>query len=129
MDLFEAAAIRIDTSSSTPPFEQVRAHIAGLVASGELPPGTRLPTVRQLAADVGLAANTAARVYKELEADGVITTHGRRGTFVNSAITGSLSDVATQARAAANEFVGEARRLGLSKAEAVQLVEQRWNEH
>ena len=110
--------IRIDTSSSTPPFEQVRAHIAGLVASGELPPGTKLPTVRQLAADVGLATNTAARVYRELEADGVITTHGRRGTFVNSAITGSLSDVATQARATANEFVGEARRLGLSKAEA-----------
>ena len=129
MDLFEAAAIRIDTSSSTPPFEQVRAHIAGLVASGELPPGTRLPTVRQLAVDVGLAANTAARVYKELEVDGVITTHGRRGTFVNSAITGSLSDVATQARAAANEFVGEARRLGLSKAEAVQLVERAWNVH
>ncbi|HET9858650.1 MAG TPA: GntR family transcriptional regulator [Nocardioidaceae bacterium] len=121
--------IRIDTSSSTPPFEQVRAHIAGLVASGELPPGTKLPTVRQLAADVGLATNTAARVYRELEADGVITTHGRRGTFVNSAITGSRSDVATRAAAAATEFVGQARRLGLGRAEAVRLVAECWNEH
>jgi DNA-binding transcriptional regulator YhcF (GntR family) len=129
MDATGIVSIRVDTSSKTPPFEQVRGHIAGLVASGELPPGTKLPTVRQLAADVGLAPNTAARVYKELEADGVVTTHGRRGTFVSSAITRSDSDVATQARDAANRFAAQARRLGLSSAEAVRLVEQCWNEH
>ena len=54
------------------------------MAQGDLAPGTRLPTVRQLAADLGLAANTVARAYRELEADGVIATYGRKGTFVRS---------------------------------------------
>ena len=131
MDSLDARLIRIESTSATPPFEQVRAHIAGLIARGELSPGTKLPTVRQLAADVGLAANTAARVYRELESDGLIVTHGRRGTFVSSEITetGSVSEVAAQARAAASEFTAQARRLGLSRSEAVQLVEQCWTEH
>lgn len=130
MDSLDALAIRIDSTSATPPFEQVRAHIAGLIAQGELTPGTKLPTVRQLAADVGLATNTAARVYRELESDGLIVTHGRRGTFVSSDITeaGSVSVVAAQARTAAGEFTARARRLGLSRSEAVQLVDQCWTE-
>lgn len=130
MDSLDVRAIRIDSTSATPPFEQVRAHIAGLIAQGALPPGTKLPTVRQLAADVGLATNTVARVYRELEADGRIVTHGRRGTFVSSEITeaGSVSAVATQARTAASEFAMQARRLGLSRSEAVQLVERCWTE-
>lgn len=130
VDSLDVHAIRIDSTAATPPFEQVRAHIAGLIALGELPPGTKLPTVRQLAADVGLAVNTAARVYRELESDGLIVTHGRRGTFVSSEITeaGSVSAVATQARTAASEFTTQARRLGLSRSEAVQLVDQCWAE-
>lgn len=130
MDVLDVDAIQVDPASATPPFEQVRAHIAGLIASGDLPPGTKLPTVRKLAADVGLAANTAARVYRELESDGLIATHGRRGTFVSSEITeaGSRSEVATQARDAAAEFTKRSRQLGLSRSEAVRLVEQTWNE-
>lgn len=130
MDSLDVPAIRVDPTSATPPFEQVRAHIAGLVARGELAPGTKLPTVRQLAADLGLAAKTAARVYRELEADGLIVTHGRRGTSVNSQITeaGSQSEVANLARAAAAEFTTRSRQLGLTRQEAVQLVEQAWNE-
>ncbi|HET6627192.1 MAG TPA: GntR family transcriptional regulator [Nocardioidaceae bacterium] len=128
MDFLDPTAIRIDTTSATPPFEQVRAHIAGLVAGGALTAGTKLPTVRQLAADLGLAPNTAARVYRELESDGVVVTHGRRGTFVTSdiAAAGATSDVAARAREAAAEFTARARRLGLSRAEAVQLVERSW---
>lgn len=129
MHTLDVTAIRIDHDSATPPFEQVRAHIAGLIASGDLPPGTKLPTVRQLAQDIGLAANTTARVYRELESDGVIATHGRRGTFVSSEVTaaGSSSAVAAHAREAAIAFSKQARRLGLSRAEAVQLVEQSWD--
>jgi len=130
VDSLDVDAIAIDPTSGTPPFEQVRAHIAGLVASGELPPGTKLPTVRRLAQDLGLAANTAGRVYRELESDGLIATAGRRGTFVNSTIAaaGSRSEVAAHARDAATGFTKSARQLGLSRAEAVQLVEQCWNE-
>jgi DNA-binding transcriptional regulator YhcF (GntR family) len=116
--------IAIDTSSSVPPFEQLRSQIAGLVARGDLAPGTRLATVRQLAADLGLAANTVARAYRELEADGVISTHGRRGTFVNSPhLEAPDTVVAEQAGA----FVLAARRQGYSLEEATRLVERAWN--
>ena len=73
----------VDPPATEPPFEQLRRQIAARVGSGELPAGTRLPTVRALAAEVGLAVNTVARVYRELEADGVVVTEGRRGTFVS----------------------------------------------
>ena len=73
----------IDPSAAEPPFEQLRRQIAARASGGELPAGTRLPTVRALAAEVGLAVNTVARVYRELEADGVVVTEGRRGTFVS----------------------------------------------
>lgn len=130
MDSLDAGLIRIDSTSVTPPFEQLRMHIAGLIARGELSPGAKLPTVRQLAQDVGVAANTAARAYRELESDGVIATHGRRGTFVGSEITevGSRSQVAARAREAAAEFTQRSRRLGLSRSEAIELVEQSWSE-
>lgn len=115
--------IVVDTASPVPPFEQLRSQIAGQVASGELPAGTRLATVRQMAADLGLAANTVARAYRELESDGVIATQGRRGTFVRSdvlaATTGALDQLA-------REYAGHARKVGLTCAEATRLVERAW---
>jgi DNA-binding transcriptional regulator YhcF (GntR family) len=129
MESLDTSAIRVDSGSTTPPFEQVRAHIAGLIASGTLPAGAKLPTVRELARSLGLATNTAARVYRELESDGLVATGGRRGTFVSSEVTraGASSDVAVRARAAAAEFTSRVRQLGLTRSEAIQLVERSWN--
>lgn len=123
--------LTIDADSSTAPFEQVRTQIAGAVATGQLATGTKLPTVRQLAADLGLAANTVARAYRELEVDEVIATHGRRGTFVRSEVLDDPtvhSSAADTARAAATEYVRAVRRLGLSSQEALRLVENAWNQ-
>lgn len=72
----------IDPASPTPPFEQLRVQLLAQMQAGELVAGTRLPTVRQLAADLGLAPGTVARTYKELEAAGAIETRGRAGTVV-----------------------------------------------
>jgi len=119
-----APSIVIDTVSPTPPFEQLRTQIARKVTSGELPAGTKLATVRQLAADLGLATNTVARAYRELEADGVIATHGRRGTFVSSEV---LDDGSGVMAGLAREYAVAARRAGLSRAEATQLVERAWS--
>ena len=67
----------------TPPFEQAREPDRGPHRRrATCPSGTRLPTVRALAGELGLAVNTVARVYKELEADGLVVTEGRRGTRV-----------------------------------------------
>ncbi|MFE1318528.1 GntR family transcriptional regulator [Kitasatospora phosalacinea] len=108
----------IDAQSPVPPYEQVRTQIAALARSGELPVGLKLPTVRALAEQLGLAANTVARAYRELEADGVVETHGRAGTTV--APTGDTSH--RQAAAAAAEYAARAARLGLTRDEALAAV-------
>jgi DNA-binding transcriptional regulator YhcF (GntR family) len=113
----------IDFSSEVPPFEQLRTGIAKRVTSGELAPGTRLATVRQLAADLGLAPNTVARAYRELEADGVISTQGRRGTFVASSHEAAPDDTLV---AQADEFARSARRLGYTVQEATLLLQRAW---
>lgn len=118
----EPAVRPLDPDSPLPPFEQLRAQVAGRAAAGELPAGTRLPTVRALAAELGLAANTVAKAYRSLEADGVITTEGRRGTFVAASAAGSGAD----ARLAAAAYASTARRLGLTLPEALGLVEREW---
>src|SRR6478735_7691358 len=76
------AGISVDLGSPTPPYEQIRLQISALIAAGGLTAGTRLPAVRSLAADLGLAAGTVARAYKELEQAGLIETRRRNGTVV-----------------------------------------------
>ena len=110
--------VSVDLSSHEPPFEQVRAQLAGLIAGGTLAEGDRLPTVRGLAADLGLAVNTVARAYKELEAEGLVTTRSRAGTVV--AAGSQPLDVALHRSAA--EYAIRAARAGLSEAAAIDLV-------
>jgi DNA-binding transcriptional regulator YhcF (GntR family) len=108
--------ITIDADAAEPPYEQVREQIRAQVVTGELAAGTRLPTVRALAADLGLATNTVARAYRELEALGVIETRGRAG----SVVTGGGVDRA--AREAAHEYVAALRALGVGEAAGLELV-------
>lgn len=108
----------IDAGASTPPFEQVRVQVRDAVAAGELVAGAKLPTVLALADELGLAVNTVARAYRELEADGIIETRGRAGSFVAPQGDAGLR----QAQVAARAFVEQARRLGLDDAAALDLV-------
>ncbi|MDH6575089.1 GntR family transcriptional regulator [Kitasatospora sp. MAP5-34] len=111
--------LSIDHASATPPYEQVRAQIAEQAREGVLPTGLKLPTVRALAEELGLAANTVARAYRELESDGVVETHGRRGTLIAAA-----GDTAHRlAAAAAAEYAERAVRLGVSREEALAAVD------
>jgi DNA-binding transcriptional regulator YhcF (GntR family) len=118
----------VDHDAREPPFEQLRTQVAAMIATGELEPGSKLPTVRQLARDLGLAVNTVARAYPELEVDQMISTQGRRGTFVHSELLQTQADDVLQRRPrqAALEFAQTARRSGLSLAEATRLVEAAW---
>jgi DNA-binding transcriptional regulator YhcF (GntR family) len=110
--------ITLDQHSAVPPFEQVREQIAEQARTGALPTGTKLPTVRALAADLGLAVNTVARAYRELEADAVVETRGRHGTFV-----AAVGDTAhREAASAAADYARRARRLGLDHGEALAAV-------
>ena len=116
------ALVRIDPTSDLAPYEQVRTQLAGLVVSGQLEPGEKLPTVRQLAGELGLAANTVARAFRELEADGVIATRGRKGSFVSGRVLEGGADLA----AAVATFTDLARTRGASLAEAKAMVEAAW---
>jgi GntR family transcriptional regulator len=71
--------LSVDLESALPPYEQIRAQLMAMAASGVLPPGTRLPTIRQLSADLGLAPGTVSRAYRELDAAGVISARAGTG--------------------------------------------------
>lgn len=108
----------VDPRSPTPPYEQVRAQVVALIERGELAHGTRLPTVRRLAGDLGLAPNTVARAYRELERTGVVETRGRHGTFVAR----GADEVADAAATAAASYAARVRDLGVDPDEGVRLV-------
>lgn len=110
--------LRVESGSSVPPYEQLRRQLAQLAGSGELPPGTRLPTVRQLAAELGLAANTVARAYRELEGSGLLETRGRGGTHVAP----GADHTAQRARELADAYAAQTRRLGLSAEESLRYA-------
>jgi DNA-binding transcriptional regulator YhcF (GntR family) len=76
--------VTVDPASPIPPYEQLRAAIVELIVTEQLSIGARLPTVRQLAADLNLAPGTVARAFRELENDGIITSRGRHGTHVRA---------------------------------------------
>ena len=111
--------ITIDTASAVPPYEQVRSQLATQINEGTLAVGTKLPTVRKLAADLGLAVNTVARSYRELEDAGLVDTRGRAGTFVSATGDRSRAAVAQAAR----EYAATAKALGLDRTEALRIVE------
>lgn len=107
------AGITLDLSDPVPPYEQIRRQLSSLIAVGALEPGSRLPTVRSLAADLGIAAGTVARAYKELEQSGLIESRRRNGTIVlgppraprgvaggDAAVMAALDDVIRTARSA-----------------------------
>lgn len=110
--------LSIDAASTVPPFEQLRRELARQIAGRVLPVGTKLPTVRMLAADLGLAVNTVARAYRELETAGLIETRGRAGTFVGA----GGDNVSVLIHNAAREYAAVAHRLGLSADEALGVV-------
>ena len=74
--------LQVDHESPIPLFDQLRVAVIDAVRDGRITAGTKLPTVRKLAVELGLAANTVARAYRELESAGIVETRRRWGTFV-----------------------------------------------
>jgi GntR family transcriptional regulator len=117
-----APRVIVDPDSGVAPWRQVRDQLLHFIRTGELPVGSRLPTIRQLAGDLGLAAGTIARVYRELEADGVLRTARRQGTVVASvpaAPTNALAEAAAW-------YAARAAELGVDPDTAVAAVHAMW---
>jgi DNA-binding transcriptional regulator YhcF (GntR family) len=113
--------VRIEPASDVPVFEQIRAQIAAKIAREELAAGTKLPTIRGLAGDLGLAVNTVAHAYRELEQAGLVRTRPRHGTTVAD---GTGTPVRERLRRGARNYAALAKELGVSRAEAAKVVKQ-----
>ena len=111
--------IVIDAGSPVPPFEQLRAQLAGQIHDRTLAVGTRLPAIRRLAADLGLAVNTVGRAYRELEEAGLIQTRGAAGSFVSAAGEQGRE----RASRAAAEYAAVVASIGIGTEEALRIVQ------
>lgn len=113
----EPAVIHLDETSPTPKYQQIVEQVRALVATGALPPQTPLPSVRQLAADLGINVNTVLAAYRALEAEGIILLrHGARAVVhprLARAIEPRLDDV-ERIRTALERTRTDALLLGMS---------------
>ncbi|MGO2052724.1 GntR family transcriptional regulator [Glutamicibacter sp. 287] len=115
--------IFVDLDAAVPPYEQIRTQISSLISLGELPAGSKLPTVRALATDLGVASGTVARAYKELEATGLVSSRRRAGTVVNA---GADMEKSSGDLVQAVDRVWElARAQGIDEATVRALVQRR----
>src|ERR671933_51408 len=113
-------AFNIDARDPTPLYAQLARAIRFAIATGRLRVGDQLPTVRQLAVNLRINANTVARVYAELERAGVLETRRGVGTFVRSDDRSPPPPNREQAlRRLADRFLAEAAALGYSPVEAI----------
>jgi GntR family transcriptional regulator len=110
--------LEVDLDSGVPAYEQIRTQVVAHVAAGRLQAGDKLPTIRTLAADLGLAPGTVARAFRELELAGVVVTRRRAGTVVADG-----APVPPDApRRAAVAYVRAVRAAGVSDQIALDLV-------
>jgi GntR family transcriptional regulator len=111
--------VDVDTSSPVPPYEQIRAQITDLADAGAIPAGTRLPTIRQLASDLGIAPGTVARAYRELESSGVVISRVRHGTTITDRPKPSRKDTVDRLSAAARTYALTVAALGVDRQTAI----------
>jgi len=114
--------LTVVADAPTPPYEQLRLQLVELITSGVLPPGHRLPPLRQLAADLHLAVGTVARTYRELESAGLVRSRRGGGTTVTEPPPGTPRDPSSSLREHADAFVRRARLLGVEDGAIVDAV-------
>jgi GntR family transcriptional regulator len=118
----------IDPRDPTPLYAQLDRAIRSAIGSGRLRSGDRLPTVRQLAVDLRVNANTVARVFGELERAGVVETRRGVGTFVKGRAVDEWSAAERERRLSEllDRFEADAAALGISPDEAIARLRERF---
>lgn len=121
--------LRIDAQAALPVYEQIREQVTRMAVLGTLPAGTRLPTIRQLAADLGIAKGTVAKAYTLLESAAVVESRGHKGTFVlEPEATAAVPDASMALREAAEAYVVSARQSGRDLGAAIDEIRTAWGE-
>lgn len=116
-------SIVINENSGIPIWRQLRSRLIYLITSGSYEGGSQLPTVREMAVDLGINYNTVSKVYKDIERDGYITTKRGIGTFVVSDLATNQDDNSQGYKDLVREFVQQCDELGIPKNEIVGLVQ------
>jgi DNA-binding transcriptional regulator YhcF (GntR family) len=121
--------VRVDPASAVPVFEQLRSQLERLIVLGRLAPGTQLPAIRHLAADLGIAPGTVAKVYEALARAGLVDSARRRGTTVAPSSASAASAEAARAGLdrAAEALALAAHQAGLTAAAAREAVDRAWS--
>ena len=117
--------IRLDADSVVPPYEQIREQIETMAISGVLQPGAALPSIRQLAADLGVAPGTVARAYAELDTAGIAHSRTGRGTVITGKgprLKGKQTDA--ELRRAAEAFTRRVQQLGVPSRTALRAISE-----
>jgi len=121
--------LHVDPDAPLPPYEQIRVQVSTMIATGVLPAGTRLPSIRQLAADLGLAGGTVARAYRELEQASLLVSRGRHGSYVAE----RRSDLTTEREqalvAAARVFAAQAAQAGVDPRSVLDVALEGFRSH
>lgn len=118
--------LALDFRSDIPLTNQVVAQIQQQLASGVLKPGDQLPTVRALAQELRINFNTVARAYRILDEAGIISTQQGRGTYILEQPPPIPSERLRREslQSLARRYLGEARRLGFDRQQALQIFQE-----
>ena len=123
--------IRLDRDLPVSLSQQLRGQIEYGIVCGELPPGSQLPSVRELAQQLGIGVVTVSQVYKELQQGGLLESHHGRGTFVAESSPGTSKHQGRtlELQRHIDGLIGLAERLGFSKSELARVVNARLGRH
>lgn len=119
--------IDVDSTSAVPAYEQVRSQLAEMISTGALAPGFRLAPIRQLAKDLALAPGTVARVYRELEQEGLVVSRVRHGTVVAAPPKQARTDPGEALAGPARALAASAARVGGSLDDAIGALREQWS--
>lgn len=112
--------LRLDFSCDVPIYQQIRNQVVLAIASGELVPGDKLPTIRALAEEAGINMMTASKAYQLLKSEGYITTGRRDGATVRMPAAGAVPETVEGLRLRLCEL----RLAGMEKTDILELCEK-----
>lgn len=118
--------LSIDRHSPIPASQQILDQIKSFVAARTIKAGYQLPTIRQLARDLGVSPGTVARTYRDLDSAGITESRGRHGTFI---ATGAEVDRENEVTKAVREFALRVKQLGVPPNEALHRVKEALESH
>jgi len=120
--------IEINKNSGIPIWVQLRNRLIYLITSGHLGCGDKLPTVRNLAVELGVNFNTVSKVYRDVERDGYIVSKQGSGTFVSDEYTKREGAALAEVDLAINECIRQCEELGVLREDIVDLVRKKLEE-